>query len=996
MPTPPPDAAPVTRRPRLPRLAALLLGLLIILAVTLPLAARQIIGPTRLKALTEQALTDALGRQVTVSGGVSITLSPWLGLAMGPVTVANAPGFGDEPMLTAGRLEMTIRMLPLLVKVVSPGSVRVNDLVVHLTRSDDGRTNWDDLTAPQDSAAGSGWTVAPQPRDIRLENIAARVTDATTGRTLAVTGARLRTGLGQPFAFSASFTAAGVLPDTSLECHLQGQASFDATTGRLGLHRTKVESGLVTTTPLVPGGATPARLVSRFFLDYDPAGAVLTLTDIDSRAPGLRLTGRATVADLPGTPKLQTELALTADMAGNWLDILGLVRPDAPESLVAPPDAGNLRPAKLPETASLRPAPSAPGQAEAAIKITADAAGCTLERLDLRLPEGTVQATARTTFGDAPTVVAAVTAADIPFASLPRPVESGGWPVPGPWLFKPTFDVQAALHHCSLGGLVIADAAASLRGGGGLVRLYPASAALPGGSVVSLDARLTAAGGLDGGPACDLTAAVESAGTMARFSGRLDATGAAGTVSLTSPDPGAAAKALGLTSPTLPPGLPTQAKGQITWLPASPGRWAVTGLEAKVAETVLRGQLGYGTLLPAGLSFDLAVDSLDFDHLPPTPAASGPGTASAPVPQARGRLRLDHVAGRGLEARNAVLELTLDHGHLAAVIDAAELFGGKLTGTVERQSAGRVTAALQLTGAEAGKLFAKTGLSLAGPVAAKATLEAGGAATGRLGNVAASLEAESSQLFLTRNGQRQPVAAPKAILTLKGLDGADGFDGDATLTLATAGADGGVATLGLRDIRLNLAAPVSLDRAGRLKDTLQGKLDASALIRPSGTTRDIRLSLTGPVSADPAGGFSAGDLACNLGGALATAKIWRKAGDAAPTQFNLDCANLQPRQVLPAWGVALPADTPAGKLAKASLTASGTADDKTIAIQKLAASLDDTHVTGHGVIDRYEPTRGKWELSVDSLDLDAYAPQKPAVAPPAATAAVERRKPLDL
>ena len=127
---------------------------------------------------------------------------------------------------------------------------------------------------------------------------------------------------------------------------------------------------------------------------------------------------------------------------------------------------------------------------------------------------------------------------------------------------------------------------------------------------------------------------------------------------------------------------------------------------------------------------------------------------------------------------------------------------------------------------------------------------------------------------------------------------------------------------------------------------------------------------------------------------MATAKIWRKAGDTAPTQFSLDCANLQPRQVLPAWGVALPADTPADKLAKASLTASGTVDDKAIAIQKLAASLDDTHVTGHGAIDRYDPTRGKWELSVDSLDLDAYAPQKPAAAPPA-VAAAERRKPLD-
>jgi len=922
---------------------------------------------------------------------VSITLRPWLGLTMGPVTVANAPGFGPDPMLTAGRLDMTIRMLPLLVKVVSPGSVRVNDLVVNLARTADGRANWDDLTAPQDSAAGSGWTVAPQPRDIRLENIAARYADAAAGRSLAVVGARLRTGLGQPFDFSASFTAVGALPETSLECHLQGRASFDAAAGRIGLHHAKVETGLVRTAPLAPGGATPARLVSRFFLDYDPAGAVLTLTDIDSRAPGLRLTGGATVVDLPGAPKLRAELTLAADMAGNWLDILGLTRPDAPESLVAPPDAGAARPQAQPETTTLRPPPPPPGQAEVVVAATADAAGCALERLDIRLPRGTVHATARATLGDAPTLTAAVDAQDVPFDSLPRPIGSGGWPAPGAWLFDRAIDVQAVFRHCSLGGLPIADAAATLRGSGGLVRLYPASAVLPGGGVVSLDARLTASGGQDGGPGCDIAATLEPAGTKLRFTGRLDATGAAGTASLASPDPAAAAKALGLSAPALPPGLPTQAKGQITWLPGQPGKWAVAGLEARIAETVLRGQLGYGTLLPAGLSFDLAVDALDCDHLPPAPTAVGPTPGNGALPRARGKLRLDRVAGRGVEARNAVLELTLGEGGFTAAIESAELFGGKLTGSIERQPAGRLTAALQLAGAEAGKLLAKTGLPLTGPTTAKASIEAGGAANGRLGTVTAALEAESSRLFLTRNGQRLPVAAPKASLTVKGLDGADGFDGDVALTLAMGGADGGVATLGLRDLRLNLAAPISLDRAGKLKESLQGKLDASALLRPPGTARDIRLALAGPVSADGAGGFAAGELACNLGGAPATIKIWRKAGDAT-AQFNLECANFQPRQVLPAWGAALPADIPADKLAKASFAASGVADDKTIAVHKLAASLDDARLTGAGVIDRYDPARGKWELAVDSLDLDAYAPQQSAPAP---ASAAERRKPLD-
>ena len=64
MPTPPPDAAPAPRRSRLPRLAALLFGLLVVLAVALPLAARQIIGPTRLNYARVVPMVDYTARVV--------------------------------------------------------------------------------------------------------------------------------------------------------------------------------------------------------------------------------------------------------------------------------------------------------------------------------------------------------------------------------------------------------------------------------------------------------------------------------------------------------------------------------------------------------------------------------------------------------------------------------------------------------------------------------------------------------------------------------------------------------------------------------------------------------------------------------------------------------------------------------------------------------------------------------------------------------------------
>ena len=333
-----PAAAASARPPhrRLPRFLALAVAMFLFVAFVLPFAARQCIGPDRLKSLTEQALTDALGRRVSITGEVSIFVVPWFGLAMGPVRVDDAPGFGDKPMLEADRLEMTIRILPLLARVVSPGSVRIDGLTVRLRRDEWGRTNWEGLTAPSPTAspAAPGWEVAPEPRAIRLENAAVDYQDALSGRHLAVTGVQLKTGLGQPFGFSASFAAEGLVPDGRLECHVQGTAFFDADQGRLRLNKTVVEAGLALRGPLAPGGATPTNLASRLTVAYDPKTAILTFADLDVRGFGVRLTGGGTVTKLPGPAQLRADLTLTGKTDGPWRAVLGLTPGDTPGDLV--------------------------------------------------------------------------------------------------------------------------------------------------------------------------------------------------------------------------------------------------------------------------------------------------------------------------------------------------------------------------------------------------------------------------------------------------------------------------------------------------------------------------------------------------------------------------------------------------------------------------------------------------------------------------------------
>ncbi len=998
---------------RLPRLIALVAVCGAMLAFALPFVARQVIGAQRLKAVAEQALTDALGRRVTIEGEVSVVFTPWLGLAMGPVSIAEGPGFGDGPMLSARRLEMTIRMLPLAAHVVSPGSVRVRDLAVHLRRDASGRGNWQDLTAPRTTPApeAPGWEIAPEPRDIQLENASVDYADAATGRTMSVREVNLKTGHGQPFSFSLSFRAEGFLPGGLLECHAGGKASLDAASGAFTLQKTLVETGLVLTRPLVAGGASPTRIVTRVYAAYDPGTARLSLTGLDARLPGARLTGSGLV-DAPATdPKARVALDLDLDMAGSWRELLALTPAAGADNLVAAPQA----PAREPDPATpedtaftaARPAP-APGRATLTLTAAADAGQVAVEKFDLALPKGRIEGSGRFTPGTAASPAAcdaSLQAEDVDFDALPVPAGRATWPWPLPWPTEGLADARLTLRRCTLAGLAVADGYVTAQARHGILRLAPASFALPGG-IISVDARFDAglppdAGG-DATPdslGIDIRASLQpfsrEAGpiaqpTAARLLGRLHAEGARGNLLAQSPDPTRALAVLGLNGFALPAG-PLDVKSAFA---VSPGidrlvaKASLSGLEGRLAGATLRGQAGYDAKAPVGLGFDLVLDGLDLEHLPAVaggaPHAAAPGAAA---PNAAGKLRIERLTGRGVDARNLALDLTLAGGSLEGAVSGGELFGGRLSGKFDAEASGRVAGSLQLTGADARRLPGVSGAS--GAVAAKAAFDAAAPAKGRPGAVSASIEAEAPQLSLGTGAKAQPLSAAKATLTLKGRRAAgEGFEGEANLV---AGLGSG---FGLREARLTAACPVALDAAGKLRDPAPIKLEGSGLLRPGESGKPVKVALTGQATPDGAGGFAASELHLDAGGLPATLKLSRKGGGGAPTNFSLETGAVSPRKVLADWGVSLPAGLAADKLAKAAASLSGTATADACDIKRLQLGVDDVTITGSAQLAGFDPKRGKWDLHVDRLDWDAYFPRSPASSGPPSLA--ERRKPLDV
>ena len=95
------------------------------------------------KTQIETAATNALGRDVTVSGDVSISLLPNISASLQDVTVANPEGFDDPDMITAGALRGSVKLLPLLSRRVEISELTFEDADVSLIRLENGEANWE-------------------------------------------------------------------------------------------------------------------------------------------------------------------------------------------------------------------------------------------------------------------------------------------------------------------------------------------------------------------------------------------------------------------------------------------------------------------------------------------------------------------------------------------------------------------------------------------------------------------------------------------------------------------------------------------------------------------------------------------------------------------------------------------------------------------------------------------------------------------------------------
>lgn len=303
-------------------------GMALVALAAFAIVALVLMPAERIASLAAQQIEAATGRSVTIDGPVRARLWPEVGVATGPVRVANADWSGQGPMLSAQALSVQVEARALLggrVRIVSL-ALEAPDLV--LERRKDGLGNWARASAAESAGQGgeaqglSGFGLA----EARITDGRLRWIDHASGQNLALEGLTVALrlpDLAGPLALDASARMNTRPVSLKLEAadaagFLAGRAVALRADATLGASRVGFD-GQAGHSPLQASGALSADLSDRAALGGAlalpdlPQGLGARVVQLDGQA-GLASDGRAW---LRGARLVLDEnrLSLEADLA---------------------------------------------------------------------------------------------------------------------------------------------------------------------------------------------------------------------------------------------------------------------------------------------------------------------------------------------------------------------------------------------------------------------------------------------------------------------------------------------------------------------------------------------------------------------------------------------------------------------------------------------------------------------------------------------------------
>ncbi|MGB9429560.1 MAG: AsmA family protein [Gammaproteobacteria bacterium] len=307
---------------------AVIIALIIILVIVLPF----VINPNDFKPRITKAVQDKTGRELSIPGNIKLSIFPWLGAQIGPMSLGNAPGFGNTPFASINETDVHVRFWPLLRGRIEVGAVKLDGLNVDLERDASGHNNWQDIldhlrspgamAAPSGSASGNGLANL-QVQGFSLTNSGLRWSDAQKHQQYTLSNFSVDMGSfvsGKPLRLSTSFDFTGTNPQ------LSGHASFNGTVVADLVHKIYTTSDakleLNANGDAVPGGQVNAELMwQQAALNMDVGS--LAVNSLSASAYGLKVQVDAEGRGLHDAPDFNGSLKLASFSPREVLKALG-------------------------------------------------------------------------------------------------------------------------------------------------------------------------------------------------------------------------------------------------------------------------------------------------------------------------------------------------------------------------------------------------------------------------------------------------------------------------------------------------------------------------------------------------------------------------------------------------------------------------------------------------------------------------------------------------
>src|SRR5665213_3119008 len=172
------------------KILGIVVGGVIALTVVTLLAVWLLVNPNDYKGRIAAAVKQSTGRDLLLPGDIKLSIFPWVALELGPASLGNPAGFGNEPFLSFTHAQVRIKLLALLHKRLAIARVEIDGLDLRLRKNAQGRGNWQDAESSTAAAPDHSQTapsleslanIRVQGARVSFENLTLENIDLETG-----------------------------------------------------------------------------------------------------------------------------------------------------------------------------------------------------------------------------------------------------------------------------------------------------------------------------------------------------------------------------------------------------------------------------------------------------------------------------------------------------------------------------------------------------------------------------------------------------------------------------------------------------------------------------------------------------------------------------------------------------------------------------------------------------------------------------------------------